>query len=222
MNTTVLWETFKRCIEFLDAHNGTITALATVAIVVLTGFYVRYSGRQWQVMEKQLHQSERPWVGADILITQPLVFDQRGAVLGLTIRLKNVGHSVAQFVSVWMSLKFGAPDLSELERLCAIPKSPTNFNSDYGYLLFPDQQVDAYQPVIAPPKEIAEAVKGPIVGKVLPYLLVCIDYRSAFEPLHCQTRLLRLLSSPDPKTGIMMGAFDPQGVYPQLALLPQM
>src|SRR5258708_1915010 len=101
MNFIAIWEIIKKCAQFLDTHNGTITALATVAIVVLTGFYVKYSRRQWKVMEKQLHLSERPWVSADIHIAQPLEFDQRGAVLGLTIRLKNVGHSVAQYVSVW-------------------------------------------------------------------------------------------------------------------------
>jgi hypothetical protein len=33
-----------------DKHNGGITALATVAIVALTFFYVSYSKKQWQVM----------------------------------------------------------------------------------------------------------------------------------------------------------------------------
>ncbi len=40
----------KSTFGFLDKHDGSITALATVAIVVLTSFYVGYSKKQWQEM----------------------------------------------------------------------------------------------------------------------------------------------------------------------------
>jgi hypothetical protein len=45
--------------EFLDRHNGSISALATVAIVILTVFYVTYSKRQWETMRGQLEQMEK-------------------------------------------------------------------------------------------------------------------------------------------------------------------
>lgn len=41
-------------VGFLDKYDGAITALATVAIVVLTFNYVRYSKRQWEAMDGQL------------------------------------------------------------------------------------------------------------------------------------------------------------------------
>jgi hypothetical protein len=53
---------FKAVFSFLDNNSGAITALATVAIVVLTFFYVRYSKRQWQIMVRQLETSQRPWL----------------------------------------------------------------------------------------------------------------------------------------------------------------
>jgi hypothetical protein len=212
----------KDAFRFLDAHAGVISALATVAIVFLTVFYVKYSKRQWKVMQKQLDLSERPWVSADVSIAQPLVFDQRGGVTAIRVRLKNVGHSVALYVSVWTALKVGAPDPAEQEKLCAVPKSPVNADSDYGYLLFPDQQIDEVQPMIAEPNAIEQGLKGPIEGVVTLYVLICVDYRSSFDPQHHQTRLVRLLARPDAKTGAMMGSFDPHYIYHQLSLLPRL
>jgi hypothetical protein len=61
-----MWAGIKSLFDFLDRHDGSITALATVAIVVLTSFYVGYSQKQWEVMQGQLRQIEsqtRPWVG---------------------------------------------------------------------------------------------------------------------------------------------------------------
>ena len=172
-------------------------------------------------MAKQLDLSERPWVSADVSIAQPLLFNESGAVTSIRVRLKNVGRSMALYVSVWTALKVGAPDPSEQEKLCAVPKAPANANSDYGYLVFPDQELDEVQPLIAPSKDIEEGVKGPIAGMVMFYVLVCVDYRSSFDPIHHQTRLVRLLARPDPTRGTMMGTFDPHLVYAQLALLPR-
>lgn len=41
---------------FLDAHSGSVSAIATIAIMVLTAFYVFYARSQWKVMESQLKQ----------------------------------------------------------------------------------------------------------------------------------------------------------------------
>jgi heme/copper-type cytochrome/quinol oxidase subunit 4 len=42
--------------EFLDKHNGAVSAISTIAIMLLTIAYVRYSRHQWQVMDGQLGQ----------------------------------------------------------------------------------------------------------------------------------------------------------------------
>jgi len=44
---------------FLDNHSGSITAIATVAIVVLTFFYVSYSKRQWEAMLDSNRRAEQ-------------------------------------------------------------------------------------------------------------------------------------------------------------------
>jgi hypothetical protein len=73
-----VWIRIKRIFGFCDRHDGSITALATVAIVILTAFYVGYSKRQWIAMKGQLdqmksqsdqssvslHQELRPYVSA--------------------------------------------------------------------------------------------------------------------------------------------------------------
>jgi len=48
-----------------DAHDGAITALATVAIVGLTYFYVTYSKEQW----KEMQSARRPWLGMSERLT---------------------------------------------------------------------------------------------------------------------------------------------------------
>src|SRR6185312_11412168 len=47
----IVW---KDCRDYLDRHNGSVAALSTVVIAILTAVYVRYSGRQWRAMEGQL------------------------------------------------------------------------------------------------------------------------------------------------------------------------
>lgn len=47
---------WRSCRAFLDAHAGSVTAIATIAIVILTAFYVIYARSQWEAMEGQLRQ----------------------------------------------------------------------------------------------------------------------------------------------------------------------
>lgn len=64
-SVVAIWRTIKFLLRFADEHDGAITALATIAIVILTFFYVRYSRYQWRTMRDQVGQmqsQERPWV----------------------------------------------------------------------------------------------------------------------------------------------------------------
>ncbi len=51
--TLMSWATFR---NFLDAHAGGIAAFATIAVMILTAFYVVFARSQWIVMEDQLQQ----------------------------------------------------------------------------------------------------------------------------------------------------------------------
>src|SRR5438128_1266780 len=45
-----LFKAFPSPFAFTDRHNGSITAIGTIAIAVLTFYYVTYSKAQWEVM----------------------------------------------------------------------------------------------------------------------------------------------------------------------------
>ena len=45
--------------RFLDRHNASVSAVATVAIVALTFVYVKYSKKQWKVMSDQLNEMKQ-------------------------------------------------------------------------------------------------------------------------------------------------------------------
>jgi hypothetical protein len=56
-----------RVINRIDQKGPFVTAIATVLIAILTGFYVYYSRAQWSTMNRQLSQvqsQQRPWVSA--------------------------------------------------------------------------------------------------------------------------------------------------------------
>jgi hypothetical protein len=54
-----LWRLVRWLFVLADGHDGVITALATIAIVVLTYFYVSYSKDQWTTMNQQLDLARR-------------------------------------------------------------------------------------------------------------------------------------------------------------------
>src|ERR1700690_3125664 len=57
--------------------------------------------RQTQLTQAQLELSHRPWVSVEVGVASNLIFDQRGVLLALKVKMSNVGHSVAKFVSLW-------------------------------------------------------------------------------------------------------------------------
>jgi hypothetical protein len=48
--------------RFLDRHAGSITAVATVVIGLLTYWYATYSKRQWEAMVLGMNVAQRPWI----------------------------------------------------------------------------------------------------------------------------------------------------------------
>lgn len=173
--------------------------------------------------EDTLVVSNRPWIALQVSADGPLIFDSYGAAsISLRFRLSNVGHSVAKYVGIWPQLRFGGVDLSEEDKFCGSVYG-LNDVSDYGYLLFPGQAVEVTQPAAAAPKQVEEAIQGTLIkGKLIPYIFVCVDYRSALENSHHQTRLVRVLLSQNPITHSSTGAFEPHGAVYPIELVPQM
>ncbi len=101
-----------------DRHNGGITALATVAIVVLTIFYVRYSRGQWRVMRQQLTEMQSTSAlqkktaavqfGLPVISINWLGMFELGENQAphFIVRIQNNGKTNAESLSFAMDIKF--------------------------------------------------------------------------------------------------------------------
>jgi len=110
-----------------DQHSGGITALATVAIVVLTIFYVKYSKKQWETMQRQLNDSKAVQA-AQITVgieTLKVTEDQDNYFADFNIVVENVGGSSALRTVLW-------------------PTRWENQSSDKKYLRYPEPSTDAF------------------------------------------------------------------------------
>ena len=217
----VFWRTLKAIrgqLELMKAGGADTQDLAQQAV------------RQTELIESQLILSHRPWVAADVAIGSNLVFDQRGAVAAFNVTIRNLGHSVARNVSLWTAFVVaGIQDLNQShEELCGIMKRPENEKSDYGWMLFPGQQVIEPRPVIANLADVEKGLKTghfKDVAAIGLHLIGCVDYQSSFDiKKHHQTRFIYLLGRIDPqKGGAVMGTFVPQNKsYDKIILTPTM
>lgn len=140
-----IWRSLLRpIIEFVDAHNSFVTALATVAIAVLTWSYVTYSEKQWKTMQQQLDLSQRPWIEPKLQVTSPLIFENNRWRLDLDETLENHGSTVAMNVLSWndmfpfkWEIGFGRANRRQKEWCDANRHSSPQ--SITGYTLFPKQ-----------------------------------------------------------------------------------
>jgi hypothetical protein len=178
------------------------------------------------IASKQLDLSERPWI-APRFVPSYLMFRQDGALLGLRITVTNIGHSVAESISVWTELYFESKTLlSEGKRYCDIPKNATNKDYRGGFLLFPGEPRSLEQPAIATEESVKEALtNGDLKNShmIEAHLITCIDYRSSIDSEHHQTIRYFLLGRPDHLHNRVIGGFDPHERYAasQILIFPE-
>jgi hypothetical protein len=108
---------FRRSVDWLDAHNGAMTAVATVVIAVLTWFLVTTSNRQWQTMQtanglasKNTQIQLRAYVDPGARDGKPainLVTDKLGNITNIEVHFINAGLTSARH--------FGAVSYSEYD-----------------------------------------------------------------------------------------------------------
>lgn len=195
-----------KTVNWLNAKAGFVTAIATVLIAVLTGFYVHYSRAQWQVMNGQLTQikagneiqgselelSQRPWVDAQISLEGPLRFDENGATVPLRFGLRNTGHSpaFAANIEVRPVLPFIDNDPSQyVAQVCKEATRDTMSVIGLGIALFPNAApFEERIGVEIGKNNIEEQIKqlrkrGAHFGRTLvgPSIVACIGYRPPFN-----------------------------------------
>ncbi len=194
------WQYVRDFLKLLDRHNGAINALATVAIVVLTWFYVRYSKAQWETMNRQLELAERPWMSADVSIISPLEFDENGANITLRFQFKNGGHSPAvrtQFGVEFFSI-VGNPQ-AEREKLCQQVGGQSALASNAPLLdtFFPGDQLP--QDIqISLTRQGMQTTAKEMGGFIYPEIIACIAYRPTFADAQYHTGLIFDLLRYDP------------------------
>jgi|GEM_PF-5097858 len=197
---------FVKAVNWLDAKDGFVAALATVVIAVLTGYYVHYAKQQWGVMkgqltemtqqsaisQRQLELSERPWIDATIMLDGPLTWNINGANLPVKVILSNTGHSPALSTNVSPTPLIGAiakaNGYSERNRLCQNAMQVALKNPGVGNALFP-----SVPPIVQPIniglgnftehtalKDFPNAKFPPDVVLAIS-IVFCIAYRPSFD-----------------------------------------
>ncbi|MGH6836302.1 MAG: hypothetical protein ACREC9_12315 [Methylocella sp.] len=120
-------------INWVNSHNGLLTAIATVAIAVWTYFVAQYAADQSKIIRKQLtimqgqldavEADQRPWLKVDIGV-KDFIFDaNKDVYIDLSIKLKNIGKSPAQniqesFILVPTDVNIILSSVNEQEKQC--------------------------------------------------------------------------------------------------------
>ena len=113
------------------------------------------------------------------------------------------------------------PSDEQIEQQCGQLRRPPVSDQNNGWILFPNQSKDTQETASAPEKDIQAGLRGSMTpGTVGLSLVVCVDYTLSFvgTKAHHQTRQGYLVGFLDPKTGAAMGAFNPNGQYPRVAI----
>jgi hypothetical protein len=177
-----------------------------------------------KAIQHQTFQEERPWIALSVSPASNFTYDtNNGALIWLKFTLMNDGHSLAQYTSVWTDIALNGKWPESQKRICGIPKAATNAKSDYGYLLFPGQSVTDSIPAVARSNVVKQALATTPFqggGVISADVVVCVDYKSAIDSQHHQTRIVRGMTYADAE-GRLMGAFAPSRTY-QIMLVPHL
>lgn len=143
-----------RFIRFLDAHNGALTAAATVAIAALTWSLSYDSKRQADttrdqvgVMKGQLDEmraEQRPWLSAVVTLAGQYSFDpKRGGTIQFRIVSQNSGKTPAQRVMHLQTIfPFNENASEEANKIISMAE-----NYPAGNALFPSNTADQTFPM---------------------------------------------------------------------------
>jgi hypothetical protein len=216
-----------------------ITAVFTAVIAVATVWNVVVVRGSLGIMQGQLDEmraDQRPWVsinveaeGQEIAVTEPLSFSQAAGSMRLNLVQRNTGKDPAIGVR-WsgkiVGIKGGRFEKDEIaddmNSYCdPIRKQSAGILED---TVFPGDKIIVDLPVAIYPAAIKQTIdsgfgnKMGLPGEATFDVIVCADYRDA-ENLHHQTRYSYLLGTPR-KNGAIMTFLKPQGVHPEMRLVP--
>lgn len=148
-----------KTINWLDAHNGLISALATIAIAVLTYYLAVYAGGQENILNRQIvdaHTTQRAFIGAHELEFETFYIDERKGegnkplFWRITMAIENSGSTPTRnavlFIASHQLIVSSEPDETELDMssyesmpIVVGPKSKINA---FDWYMTPDMYAD--------------------------------------------------------------------------------
>jgi hypothetical protein len=193
-----IWRLFRRAFLWADHHSGGLTALATIAIVVLTAFYVKYSKLQWQETKKAAdaaHDSAVAAKSAADTAEESLVAVQRAF---LVFRGPNVEKSIDSFPSgkiepgwqinvAWENV--GTTPAASVRNLFVASKVPTEpdeqmflgeANTPHNAAYIGPKSVQPSQ-AIHRPDDFFPIAGAQFIGPPFPYIWGWVIYRDTFK-----------------------------------------
>jgi hypothetical protein len=94
------WAGTKSLFRFVDEHHGSVAAVATIVIGVLTYYYVGYSKKQWETMRETLAVTQRSYVTIgrkDGVVAEFVLPKDPKDNAGIVMYFQNSGHIPAIF-----------------------------------------------------------------------------------------------------------------------------
>jgi hypothetical protein len=207
----------KVAIDWLDAHHGLMTGLATVAMAALTCALVKYAGNQEIIIQNQLTESklgQRAWIAVyNAKAIRPLNRNPMGHLNFMaSFALNNTGRLPARYVLIDADFFVRGPSAAELERVrqkCeGDRKRPIN-QTTQGITLFPSQSFDQPYGFVLSTTDEARLV-SPRIDGVAPMIAGCVDYVLANSDEHHQTAFVFELDRSGPDGAVL--AIDPKAI----------
>jgi hypothetical protein len=159
---------------------------ATAVVASIVGiFTLIILKRTLEITTDQLHRSQRPWIGiTDLIITDPLTFDNNGARITVRANLKNYGNSPANTTYPVADIVIGKDQQAAKalqQSLCSFSILDVMNKAEVGNTLFPNQEV---QTPLLPQTIRWEDMKGGKTAKTNMSLVGCVMYLDQFGKSH--------------------------------------
>jgi hypothetical protein len=168
-------------------HPQTIIQLLTLLAVV---YYAYYAKKQWGTTTRQLEMADRPWLRDEVESASDLMFSNGTISWTVTIKVQNIGHSVAtevfpdvRLIAIQGADSIGAPRKKVTEICDSMPKRFDAVKGIHGLWnnsIFSEDSRDFGMSVILSSKDMDNALidGGKALGQsVMPMLVGCIEYR---------------------------------------------
>jgi len=222
-----IWRRVLVSVDWIDQKGPFVTAVATVAIAVLTAFYVYYSHAQWEVMrdqvivaQKTLIASNRPWLDLQASIVGSLTFQNGTAVLPVQVRIDNVGHSPAirvtsmqEFIQAGAGLAATPDPWQEIKEQCREAGLQSALPSNRGVTetIFQGKPQQMQMTLLMNPQELnQEVIPGTKLPYIFPVVVWCVAYQVDFSDFEHHIGYAWTVQKRDRASG-KFSAIDPKG-----------